>query len=195
MKKLLLSALLLCSLAFSWPVARIQSAMGRVTYAGPGVCSAVAIKPDTLLTVSHCLEDQTFVNETRVRVLESAGGEEGLAVVKIDADAPRFRPLQLGPKPKPGDRVAALGYALGSPIPFVFSGDVISPELPTPDNPELPLTFFSAPTAFGMSGGPIVNERGQLVSVVVGYVNPEFLPSTGLGVSYDNVAAAVKRYR
>jgi S1-C subfamily serine protease len=74
---------------------------------------------------------------------------------------------------KIGAKVTALGYlkpaSAPKPIPIATSGEVSAVDLPaslSPDLPDLPkVILHQAPLQQQMSGGPLVNDRGELVGV------------------------------
>lgn len=189
---------LLLAVAVTWPVSRVRESAapfyavseGRVK----GQCTAVAIRPDVMLTASHCflmIKDATdwFVGEHRVFPVEVDTSSEGLAVVR--ADRAILRPMSLGRKPRLGDEVLITGFGVNSPELFVFPGVVWSHTMKDPGDGKGPFMWLSFDAIEGMSGGPIVNRRGELVSLVIGgYASMKI----GYNATWDQVAEKVRKY-
>lgn len=97
---------------------------------------------------------------TEVDVLTS-DAKHDLAVLQIRA--PDLRPLPLGDsnQVKPGERVVAIGHPLG--LGNTVSDGLVSAvrEL----SPTLSVLQISAPISPGSSGGPILNDRAQVIGI------------------------------
>jgi hypothetical protein len=95
-----------------------------------------------------------------VRVL-GADPARDLVVLRIDAEA--LKPLPLGDSHavKPGERVVAIGHPLG--LGNTVSDGIISAVRVI--DKTLTLLQITAPIAPGSSGGPIFNEKGEVVGI------------------------------
>lgn len=101
---------------------------------------------------------------THVEVLAADEGHD-LAVLRIPVRG--LAPLTLGDEKqaRPGDRVVAIGHPLGL-------GNTVSDGLLSAIRqvaPELTLLQISAPISPGSSGGPLFNERGEVIGVATMY--------------------------
>jgi hypothetical protein len=98
-------------------------------------------------------------------VVMAADAERDLAVIRVDAQG--LNALKLGDSKavKPGEAVVAIGHPLG--LGNTVSNGLISAvrEL----GPELTLLQISAPIAPGSSGGPLFNDRGEVIGIATLY--------------------------
>jgi hypothetical protein len=87
--------------------------------------------------------------------------EQDLAILRIEAR--KLKPLPLGDstKIKPGERIVAIGHPLG--LGATVSDGLVSGvrELPGQQS----LVQISAPISQGSSGGPVFNDRGEVIGV------------------------------
>jgi S1-C subfamily serine protease len=127
----------------------------------------VAASDGKIVTNFHVIR-----NDTEAVVVTSDGVEhkdvqviaanEALDLVVLKITAPGLKPLVLGDSglPKPGDHVVAIGNPLGF-------GDTVSDGLLSGvrDLPHLSLLQISAPISPGSSGGPVFNDRGEVIGV------------------------------
>jgi S1-C subfamily serine protease len=154
--------------------ARVHPSMGRITITRlptddqalvTGDCSTFAIDGvrHYYLTAAHCQGD----------VLEVDGKSAGVVLVDATLDLlvlrvpeGRHPALASGHPVRQGQAVMAYGYAFGWTTIFAKTGVVAVPDLRIPlfGNRSLTLTDF----AFieGMSGGPVVDAEGRVVSMV-----------------------------
>lgn len=134
------------------------------------VCTGVVVAPMRVVTERHCLqhdhdEHQFLVGQFGGRVIKEQGQ---VLLIALDRMDPLWRPLALADqRPKSGEAVVALGYAFGATTVFATLGTVATdttPSLGEADHPSDEL-WFDLQLIGGMSGGAIVNGRGQLVSL------------------------------
>jgi V8-like Glu-specific endopeptidase len=153
-------------------------------------CSASLISEDLILTAAHCIEEQGadkcgdyhvvfdyalgrpvemfsaeqvyHCKEVLYYRFDSMSDVEDLAVIRLDRKVPHRTPLRLAEeKPSVKDPVTLLGYPLGLPLKFVDDGEVT-------DVRPLNLSFRHNLDTFSCnSGGPTLNERGEVVGVLV----------------------------
>jgi serine protease Do len=104
-----------------------------------------------------------------------------LVLMKVDVDHP-MKTLQLGDSNKvtKGEKVVAIGNPLGVFEQTVSDGLISSilevcPEKEArPDNPKCPIEFhilqISVPISQGSSGGPLFNQRGEVVGITAAII-------------------------
>lgn len=168
--------------------------MGQPTLAN---CSASLIAPDLVLTAAHCLEDYTTRQgrcdqyhvvfdyaqdgETRAFRPDQVYGckkieyyrydewndREDLAIIRLDRQVTDRTPIKLNFSPvKVGSALSLLGYPLGLPLKSVSDGTV------TAVNAEK-LSFRHTLDTFSCnSGGPVFNDVGEQVGVLVRATTP-----------------------
>lgn len=155
--------------ADSFPLERTMRSVFRadVTFAGePGHCSmfSVSEQPPLYVTAAHCASGPVTFGNLRFLPLE-IDLQEDIAIFEGEAKLPA---LSLGATPRVGDPTMAVGYPGASPkpigIPTMYQG--VFAAWGKPD--EAPMAIFTGNTIPGMSGGPIINRRGEVVSVVLG---------------------------
>ncbi len=192
---LFLGATLVLSCAAGWPVSKYAQSIGMLTYANdPGTCTVTAISPSHVyLTASHCIsDDQMYVDESiRVNLLYKDPAANGIAVVKAYVDAKRSF-FRLGDPFNAGDEVLLLGYGGGAPFPTPGPGLAVVFAIDTPFGP---ISLFTGKSHPGMSGGPVLNKSGKLVSITLGELVPETgLNPTSVGVSYPRLKEVYDAY-
>jgi hypothetical protein len=190
MTHLLYVAVVSLALAVNWPIEKIEASMAKLI-AADGQCSAFSIAPGKWITAAHCLNGGPYLlDKVHVAtVTEAQPGAYGLAVLTSNLKRPA---LKVGDRPKRGDDVLQTGYGGGGPLIF-FEGVVVIPAV-TFDG--APLQFTSALGMPGMSGGPVVNRKGRVVSVVIGAVQPTPVPTLiAYGTQWDDLSALVRRHQ
>jgi len=191
MKKLVLIA----SLLFIAPSKSIYKQVWESTVIydvpGKGHCTAFAIRfdPPTYVTSSHCLLDEAgVINGSKAVVVAVKGELAGLVV----PDGKAIPALILGSKPELGDHIIAFGYGGPESIPFFFEGPYLG-ETKFHDV-DHHLSYFQQNTMKGMSGGPIVNSEGRVVSVAL--CGGSYSPTDaqfGCGETYNNTADFIRQ--
>jgi hypothetical protein len=101
--------------------------------------------------------------------VEVVGVDSRRDLVLLRLDAVNLPALELGDSAtvRPGDRVIAIGHPLG--LGNTVSDGLVSAVRELDE--ELTLLQISAPIAPGSSGGPLFNERGQVIGVATLYSN------------------------
>lgn len=142
--------------------------------------SVVLIRTPTGIGTGFAADDERIVTNLHVifgaetaTIIES-GGRELTEVLVVAADPARdlvllrvptltlpTLPIAADPEPRPGDRVVAIGHPLG--LGNTVSDGLVS-ALRRLDE-DLTLLQISAPIAPGSSGGPLFNDRGEVIGV------------------------------
>ncbi|HVY62574.1 MAG TPA: S1C family serine protease, partial [Planctomycetota bacterium] len=131
-----------------------------------------------ILTAEHVVRGRRTVDvelpsgaSLEGRVIATSAGND-FALVKVDGhDLPYF---QLGPRPRLGDRVVAVGTATKWVTPNASTGVVIYPQVRIPGEEGTyyyDAIFHSAPIFPGDSGGPLVDLSGDLVGIHGGFAS------------------------
>lgn len=179
-----------------WPIERVQQSIAKLTYTEKGGnCTAVAIgKNNVFITASHCepTVGGMIIDEwLTVRKLMREAGDLGVMVLKGEADK-KFRPLELA-EPRIGTDILAIGFGDGAPVPLLFEGVYTHPDLLLPDGTAT-LSFFSSHGTYGMSGGPVIDRDGHLVSIVIGSFEGGLQHIT-TGVKFADLAKIVQAWK
>lgn len=166
----------------------------RQTRAGTGW----AIGPHTIVTSHHLV-----AGSEKVTVVLGRDDRQAARVVDVDEDHDlarlrladpdrRLRPLPVSTEPAPlGAKVLTIGYPHVSVMgrsPKVTTGVISARAGPRDDER---LYQISAPIQAGNSGGPLLNERGEVVGVVVGKLDADAIYRAS-GDRPQNVAYAIK---
>jgi S1-C subfamily serine protease len=174
--------------AMVWPsVVKIRTLDGDPPppglISGPGKGAGFVIKEDgSILTNHHVVAGSERIVVTFADGLESpaaivsAQPERDLAVLVPARTPDDLKPVVLAPSGQlaPGDMVVAVGFPFGMG-PSVSAGVVsgLDRTFPLPGGDALTgLIQFDAAVNPGSSGGPLVNQLGEVVGVVTALLNP-----------------------
>jgi serine protease Do len=113
-------------------------------------------------------------------VVMAADPERDLAVIRVGAQG--LVPLRLGDSKqvKPGEPVVAIGHPLG--FGNTVSNGLISAIRQL--SPQMSLLQISAPIAPGSSGGPLFNDRGEVIGIATLYATEGQNLNFGVPVAY-----------
>jgi S1-C subfamily serine protease len=190
MKKLLVAlslCLASCTAAIPGPQVAAQgdvtdSVVALVDDYGQPYCSGVIID-EGILTAAHCVEDELYVlvgmphadedgrweRAFRVLVIRS-NAESDVAILQFET--PGYQRLHVAASnPRVGEGVLAIGHPMG--LTYVVNRGYVSRGVDSGNR------FFlhNAGCLFGMSGGPVVNEAGEVLGV------NSFLIGTPMGIA------------
>lgn len=168
----------LVAIAAEPPGQTVSIAKGGLHSHGSGVVYDAS--KGLVLTSNHLVEDagslKVTVGDREVQGRQVARAQcNDLAIVRLRPKPPGLVEIPIGRSSelKPGQEIVALGYLRppGSPRPDLITtdGDVSSVNVQGsvhPDLPSLPsLILTQAPLRTQMSGGPLVNDEGELVGL------------------------------
>ena len=151
------------------PVPSDMAGVGQVV--STGTCFAVA--PDGLVLSAHHVVKGAGKVSVRVRdgtsypaTVEASSAQNDLVLLKVPVATPEFLPLAQPQSVRLGQRVFTVGFpvASGSGSESKFAEDSIS-ALSGPQE-DAALVEISVPVQPGNSGGPLVNDVGEVEGVV-----------------------------
>lgn len=186
MKRVLLAVALLLSLGATPPVKKFDTRASVIEiHNSKSFCSAFSIDKDKglYITAAHCIEDNLMMQTSIVKPL-AHNDEADLAIIQSNIHLPA---IPLGDPPPLGSKVTAIGQLDGYPftytVPLTIYGVKISPE-----HGYMFVFTGKDQVIEGMSGGPIVDEKGKAVSVTLCYIDGHERYSCG--VFYPDLAKA-----
>lgn len=147
-------------------------------------CSAFAIEARKYLTAAHCIGDDMKLDGIPARVVKQDDAKD-LAVVLADDKRPvltiRQRALEFL------ESAVGLGYGYSWAHPTVTYHKAVMFGFTPPNSGIFPGTWYQGGFIGGMSGGPIVDESGQVVGVV-----QRSNDVTGYGVDSETIMGFLK---
>jgi S1-C subfamily serine protease len=159
------------------PSVVLIEATGKADDLGTGV---IANANGTIITADHVIAGATGIKITysdgtsSTATVASADAKQDVAMLTPAKLPDTLVPAVLGGGPAVGDDVVAIGNPLGltaTTTHGVVSG--LNRTLSRPKQSDLTgLIQFDAAVNPGSSGGPLVNDRGQVVGIVVALANP-----------------------
>lgn len=161
-------------------------------------CTAFSSRINRLITAGHCVEgkeigstDEYLENGTPLKLVY-VDKDHDIAVLETPV---MFYPLELGDEPKLGEPIWIMGYGIGANGMFFYILPAAVMSLnDTPLRGWHDMLTYSSNAVEGMSGGPILNSSGKVVSSVVGGANingPIYF--TGTGTVYSALKKAYKQ--
>lgn len=141
---------------------------------GEGSCTGFVINSnakddkqdvDYVLTAAHCYAKDLYVAGQPASV-KSRDEKKDLLVLQVeDLDKPAIKLAKANPKV--GDEVASFGYGYGLERPMLRVTHISDDQIYIPyQGIGGPLVAVDITFIPGMSGGPVVNEAGELVQIV-----------------------------
>lgn len=175
-----------------WPavVKQVESALVSVE-SDDGSCSGTVIDMARkyVLTAAHCDGKELYADRVVAKVV-AKDTHEDLMVLKVEELDPARTALTLAAK-NPGiqTQVLACGFGYALERPFYRSARISDNAIVIAG---IAQTFIGtdAPYIGGMSGGPVVNDRGEIVSIV----QRSDGSALGIGAGAETIRARVGRF-
>lgn len=154
-----------------------------------GSCTGFSIHAEKkyILTAAHCDGHKIRIDGTQSLVMFKDERKDLLVLKALG--------LEIGPglvmakeNPKLGEQVASYGYGFGLEKPMFRIAHVSQVDSQI-EELSGPFFMIDAPYIPGQSGGPVVNEKGELVSIVQRGTN-----GLGIGVGVETIKDRVGRY-
>ncbi len=147
---------------------RAQNSIMRLTIHMPdgreGTCTGFVIAPGVVMTAKHCTEDGPVTADDKPTVLVAQDALYDLALLATDTGSRPALSLRASGLLR-GEHVTAIGYAGGQGFLAQMPGSVMLLRARV-ENDIAPCVIMSYIGIPGMSGGPIIDARGYVVSVV-----------------------------
>jgi S1-C subfamily serine protease len=161
-------------------IARVKRAVVSITYQkgeNTGVCTGFFVAQGQVLTAEHCLPAEA--ENPRINILFSVKVlRRNAELVLIETNLPTPGILSFGKLPKVGESASTLGFAYGGPM-LVYMR-TIAGHLDT-------MLILDGPLSGGMSGGPVVNKKGEVVAL-----NQGTNPVIGLATTSEEIIDFLK---
>ncbi len=141
-----------------------------------------------IATAAHCEADKLYADQTPAVVVYKDTKKDLMVLEVDDLERPALRLAKTDPKV--GDLVASYGYGYSLERPM-FRVAHISDDKTYIHTDNIGGPFFVLDAAFvgGQSGGPVVNEAGEVVMIV-----QRASDRVGLGVGADTIKSKIGRY-
>lgn len=149
-----------------------------------GGCSAAALGNDHFVTAAHCSLAGYEMTIFNLKVQTIIADEEADISVVRTVGAVHVPAFKLGPEPKRGDNVLTLGYIGKRPALSFFPGLVND----LSESIWYGRMLIAGVSGSGMSGGAIINTKGELVGVHQGWLDPTSTGRQGLFTYASNYA-------
>lgn len=191
---MLLSLLLSLSLSADWSstatalsksVVYIESAGGTCT--GFVINSNAKNDKDLILTAQHCFGEKLFADHSTAKVIWQ-DSKQDIMVLEID-DTGRPAVKIADKDPIQGQEIVSFGFGLGLEKPMFRHAYVSNASVHLQDVDGGPFVMIDAAYVGGQSGGPCINDKGEVVSIVQRASNV-----LGIGVGAEKLREKVGRF-
>lgn len=130
---------------------------------GPYVCSGFVVGKNLVLTAKHCIGTDMRADGTPVsKIVKQSDSATDLALLSV----PTYKKSLTFENNSPGvyDQLLAMGYGFGFDRQIVVMCRVIAVDY-SPGEDMAPGIFVMGNYIGGMSGGPVVNQHGDVVGI------------------------------
>lgn len=172
-------------------VERLHKAVVPVANASDTMCTAFVINTEKkyVMTAAHCFDATLYVDGSPAKVVSRDPKKDFMVLVVPElGDLPALVLAKDGPKV--GDEVGSFGYGYGLERPMFRVTHISDDNTYIPEEGiGGPLLVFDTAFVGGQSGGPVVNQAGEVVAIV-----QMASPTVGLGRSADEIRGKVGRF-
>ena len=142
---------------------------------------------DLVLTDEHCEGEGLFADHEAATVIWKDPHSDLMILEIEDTGKPA---LQLAEKdPQQGQEVGSFGHGYALEKPMFRHAYVSNPSIDLPDVEGGPFVMIDAAYVAGQSGGPCINDKGEVVSIVQRASN-----LVGIGIGAERIRSKVGRY-
>lgn len=142
---------------------------------------------DRILTAAHCDGPKLYADDVPAKIVLK-DSKRDLMVLEVD-DLQRPALAVAASNPKQGEEVGSFGYGNGLESPMFRSARVSIASVQVPGIEGGPFVMVDAAYVSGMSGGPVINAAGEVVSIV-----QRASGLVGIGVGAETIRDKIGRY-
>lgn len=166
-----------------------------------GFCTGFLVGPNIVLTAGHCLLGRLVIDINNDFYLKTSDGKQHQIKEVLGFDVKRdflflrtedmesYGHLNFADDYEIQQKVYTVGNVHGEGI--AIRDGIISSETSDPDDPEVKFLRYSAGTSPGNSGGPLLDEKGDVVALVFAATGTE---NFNLGTSSRDLIEAYDKY-
>lgn len=154
-----------------------------------GSCSGFVIDNtrDYVLTAAHCDGKNLYADSTPVKIKSKDRKSDLMVLYVEDLDKPALSLSTI--QAQIGEEVGSLGYGWGLQTPMFRVGHISDTSAEVPDLDGGPFVLIDAAFVPGQSGCPVVNAKGEVVSIV-----QKTSDRVGVGQRLDKMRDKVGKY-
>jgi len=166
-----------------------------------GFCTGFLVDVNVVLTASHCLLGSMVIDLSNTFKLRTADGKKHDVIRVLGFDVKRdflfletegmesYGYLKFAKSYKVGQKVYTVGNVHGEGI--AIRDGIMSSETPDINEPDVKFIRYNAGTSPGNSGGPLIDEDGDIVALVFASTGTE---NYNLGTSAEDLAIGHKNF-
>jgi S1-C subfamily serine protease len=142
---------------------------------------------DYVLTAAHCEAKSMFADQAKAEVVAKDTARDLLVLIVDDLDRPALKLAK--DDPEVGTQAASFGYGFGLEDPMLRMTHISAKTYIPYEGIGGPLFMTDATFVGGQSGGPVINEAGEVIMIVQRGTN-----SVGIGVGAESIKQKVGKY-
>ena len=142
---------------------------------------------DYVLTAQHCEGEKVFADHEVAQVVWKDSHSDLLVLAIADTGRPALTISENDPKQ--GQEIGSFGHGYGLEKPMFRHAYVSNASIDIPDEEGGPFVMIDAAYVGGQSGGPCINDKGEVVSIVQAASN-----LVGIGIGAERIRGKVGKY-